>query len=337
MEKIKEIVKKRIKEKGQIKVSDITLETGYSRAYIQRKMSEMVRLGEISLIGRANKAIYVLGSKNFASKVLMREFKNKDLSEDFIWDRIKDETLFSDVSKKTKEIITYAFTEMLNNAIDHSKSEKINIQFEKDNNLINFNISDDGVGIFNNIRKKKKLKSDIEAIQDLMKGKQTTAPEAHSGEGIFFTSKIADKFIIYGSGHKIIFDNTIPDVFLATNPKRCGTRVSFSIKKDAIKNLSDVFNKYSDPETFKFTKTEIKVNLYKNDTVYISRSQARRILFGLGKFDILTLDFKGIKMIGQGFADEIFRVWANQNKKREVKYINASQEVEVMIKHATSE
>ena len=53
--------------------------------------------------------------------------------------------------------------------------------------------------------KKKNLNSEMEAIQDLLKGKQTTAPEAHSGEGIFFTSKVSSVLTIQSSHKKLIY------------------------------------------------------------------------------------------------------------------------------------
>ena len=55
--------------------------------------------------------------------------------------------------------------------------------------MLSFIVNDSGIGIFRNIMQKRNLKSELEAIQDLMKGKTTTMPESHSGEGIFFTSK----------------------------------------------------------------------------------------------------------------------------------------------------
>ncbi|GAH25948.1 unnamed protein product, partial [marine sediment metagenome] len=77
---------------------------------------------------------------------------------------------------------------MLNNAIEHSESKKVEIIIERRKNNIIFEVRDWGVGIFNNIMNKKGLSSEMDAIQDLLKGKQTTAPSYHSGEGIFFTS-----------------------------------------------------------------------------------------------------------------------------------------------------
>jgi hypothetical protein len=41
----------------------------------------------------------------------------------------------------------------------------------------------------------------------------------------------------------------------------------------------------------------------------LSRSEARRLAAGLEQFDRVVLDFTGVDMIGQGFADELFRVW----------------------------
>jgi len=48
----------------------------------------------------------------------------------------------------------------------------------------------------------------------------------------------------------------------------------------------------------------------------ISRSQAKRILRGLEKhFKVITLDFTGVTLVGQGFVDEVFRVYKNQHPK----------------------
>ena len=86
-------------------------------------------------------------------------------------------------------MLDYAFTEILNNAIEHSGSPTIDFTIVRTIADIRFDIKDKGVGIWNNIMRKKRLSDHLEAIQDSFKGKQTTAPALHSGEGIFFTSK----------------------------------------------------------------------------------------------------------------------------------------------------
>jgi len=42
----------------------------------------------------------------------------------------------------------------------------------------------------------------------------------------------------------------------------------------------------------------------------MSRSEARRICRRLTEFTYATLDFSGVDVVGQGFCDEVFRVFA---------------------------
>jgi hypothetical protein len=63
----------------------------------------------------------------------------------------------------------------------------------------------------------------------------------------------------------------------------------------------------------------------------ISRSEAKKILSDLTHKE-LTLDFKGISFVGQGFVDQIFRVFQNEHPEIEIAYINANEDVEFMIK-----
>ena len=69
-------------------------------------------------------------------------------------------------------------------------------------------------------------------------------------------------------------------------------------------------------------------------TEYISRSQARRILGGLDKFRTVILDFKNVKTVGQGFADEVFRVWKRHYPNIDIVTKNANENITFMIKRA---
>ncbi|HCL99843.1 MAG: hypothetical protein UU65_C0008G0008 [candidate division CPR2 bacterium GW2011_GWC1_41_48] len=335
---IKDLITKKIREKGTLKVSDIVDETGFSRAFIQRFFKELQNEGKIILVGRANRAHYVLRGKAkeaLKNKVIW-DLKNRDLNEDIVWNKIKRETaILADAPENITKILGYAFTVMLNNAIEHSEGTKIRIIFSRDKERILFDISDNGIGIFNNIVQKKKLKNIMEAIQDLLKGKQTTSPEAHSGEGIFFTSKMADRFVIYGSGKKIIFDNSLKDIFVSDNPNRKGTRVFFEIGTRSERNLEDIFREYAD-ESFEFAKTKVVVRLYEMGREYISRSQARRVVSGLDEFKHIVLDFDRVQTVGQGFADEVFRVWQKNNPDIRIEDINTNENVELMINRVRS-
>jgi len=335
---IKKIILEQLLKRKEIRVADMVKITKFSRAYVNRFFQELKNEGKISLIGKANKSRYVLASNARKIKkdilAINRILKNKGLSEDIILDEIKKESgIFNNLPQNASNIMDYAFTKMLNNAIDHSRSKEITVSMSRENGLISFEVIDFGVGIFNNIMSERKLNNKMEAIQDLLKGKQTTNPREHSGEGIFFTSKSADIFWIQSSRKKLIFDNIARDVFIKDAPETKGTKITFELSEKTKKELNDTFKEFSG-EAFEFNKTKVRVDLFKMDNSYISRSQARRILAGLEKFKEIVLDFKGVDTVGQGFADEVFRVWQSNHQKKVIKYQNANENVLFMIKRA---
>ncbi|MCX6112011.1 MAG: STAS-like domain-containing protein [Proteobacteria bacterium] len=65
---------------------------------------------------------------------------------------------------------------------------------------------------------------------------------------------------------------------------------------------------------------------------YVSRSQAKRILLALDKFEKIILDFKDVKTVGQGFVDEVFRVFKQEHPNIEIEYVNANDNVLFMLK-----
>jgi anti-sigma regulatory factor (Ser/Thr protein kinase) len=335
---IRELILKTLTKKGRVKTSDIVKETGFSRVYINRYFRELRNEGKITLIGSSNQAHYILPNPEIQDSKkpvrVHRMLQNKGLKEDTILDQIKSKSMiFAGLPPNIESITTYAFTEMLNNAIEHSQTDLIDIVFERTGAHVWFDISDKGIGIFNNIQQKKGLKSHLEAIQDLVKGKETTAPAFHSGEGIFFTSKLGDRLTIKSSQKSLVFDNIISDIFVKDlgRPVK-GTKVFFSINLDSSKSISDVFDHYTG-ESFEFSKTEVKVKLFQEGVEYISRSQARRILTGLEKFKTVELDFAGVKTIGQGFADEVFRVWQSQHPDTKIIPKNMVHNIQFMVKH----
>jgi len=337
------LILKTLTKKSEIKSSEIVALTGFSRAYVNRAFQKLRDEGKILLIGKANAARYILatelavrGAKKNILKV-HRIVPNKNIAENLIFEDIKKNSgIFINIPENVSNIVSYAFMKMLNNAIEHSQSKKIKIVVKKDERGITFQIIDKGMGIFNNIMRKKSLADEMDAIQALLKGKVTTLPEKHTGEGIFFTSKAAGIFIIQSSHKKVIFNGLIDEIFIKDIKNVIGTKINFSISLDSKKELEDIFRQYTD-DVFGFSKTKVTVKLYRQGTEYISRSQARRILVGLEKFKTIMLDFKDIKVVGQGFADEVFRVWKARHPEINIIFQNADANVSFMIKRACSE
>lgn len=337
---IKQKVIKFANKHKKFQTRDLVLyfEQKYTRQYVSKILNNLIDEGHLVKDGSTKLSFYALleNTGELGDSLVLR-LKNSKLEEHAVLETVQSE--FPPINKLPENIFSifyYSFSEMLNNAIEHSKSEFIEIKLQKKQNSLIFEIRDFGVGAFRNIMSKRKLKSETEAIQDLLKGKQTTAPKSHSGEGIFFTSKIADVFDLESYDFGLKIDNEVKDIFVIDLPRsKKGTRIVFRIKLNSKKHLSGLFEEYqTEPETFSFDKTTIKIKLYLLGTIYISRSQARRVLSGLDKFKSITLDFENVPTIGQAFADEIFRVFKVSHPEIEIESINANKAVNFMIERA---
>lgn len=66
----------------------------------------------------------------------------------------------------------------------------------RDTCIVLIGIRDDGEGIFKKLTRLCNLPDERQALIELSKGKLTTDPDNHSGEGIFFTFRAFDVFMI---------------------------------------------------------------------------------------------------------------------------------------------
>lgn len=336
---IRSKIKEFIKAKKRVSSTEVAGNFGFSRQHASQILRIMANSNEIVKFGSTRAAFYTLPEfiDEVGASAVKRRIKNKNIKEHDVFDKlIAAFPAYHSAPENVQSILYYAFSEMLNNAIEHSESENINIEIESASGTVRFVVNDFGIGVFRNVMQKRGLKSELEAMQDLLKGKVTTNPKAHTGEGIFFTSKAADRFVLESFGHKMIVDNTIPDIFFKEERRvNRGTRVTFSVSQNSGRHLNTIFEKYqSSPGSYDFDKTEIHVRLFTMGTIYVSRSQARRILSGLDKFKKIILDFDRVPNIGQAFADEVFRVFQNRHPDISIEPTNMNETVRFMIERA---
>lgn len=233
------------------------------------------------------------------------------------------------------QIWSYAFTEMFNNAIDHSGGISVKIGISKNANSVQIFLWDNGVGIFNKIKREMNLLDEREAVLELTKGKLTTDPSRHTGEGIFFTSRMVDEFSILSGG--VFLDHRYEreeDWVLDAKKNEDGTFVSLKLQNNTSRLPEAIFRKFSD-DNFGFAKTVVPVRLaqYGNEKL-VSRSQAKRLLTRVERFKNVIFDFTEVESIGQAFADEVFRVFVRQHPNTNIVPINANDAVVQMIKRA---
>ena len=306
-----------------------------TRQAIHRHLTALIKMGCLVAEGNTKARRYILGPVRFHSaNFLLNGLKESDVYyQDYGF-------IFNDLPRELESICHYGFTEMLNNAIDHSGGSFVGVDVERTHELITIKIYDDGEGIFNHIARILSLSDPRESLLELSKGKLTTDPDNHSGQGIFFTSRVFDHFIIY-SGDLIFSHNEGDknDYLLHNKNDEIGTHVSMGIALNSDKNLKAVFDAFSgnEDENFAFNKTvvPVKLALYEGERL-VSRSQAKRILNRVEKFKTVWLDFQGVDFIGQAFADEVFRVFTRNNPHVKLTPIHITKDVERTILAAKS-
>lgn len=300
-------------------ISTNTVHT-YLKELLKDGIIEKAKRGEYSLVTTRNE---------YTFKRSAGELERDNLPYDeFLENKLEH------LDDNVRRIWSYGLSEMVNNVIDHSQAENMKMIVLQDYLSTTVLLVDDGIGIFEKIKNHFKLPNLDEAICELFKGKLTTDEVNHSGEGIFFTSKMMDSFLIVSSGKVFTtskFDND--NVFdLDDNSK--GTLVLMSLSNFTHKTPKEVFDQYSNIDgSFSATKIPLK-NVF--DAAPVSRSQAKRVCNRLENFKEVILDFDGIEWMGQGFAHQIFVVFKNAHPEIAIVPKNMNDSVESMYNHVVS-
>lgn len=268
-----------------------------------------------------------------ASATWREAFTLHGLEEHLVWRSIVEQ-LSLDEDQPAVLILRYGVTEMLNNAIDHSSGSQAVVEIWLLDSELAFRVADDGAGAFAHLRKGLGLVSDVDAIAELSKGKRTTWRERHTGEGIFFTSKQLDLFQIAANQLRWTVDNIRHDQAVGTSEVRAGTVVAGRVDRSTTRTTREVFEAFS--EDFEFVRTQPVVKLFEIGQYFVSRSEARRLAAGLEQFTDVVLDFAGVRDVGQGFVDELFRVWAVEHPQVRVTPINMNDAVAFMLRRGLS-
>lgn len=305
---------------------------GVSRQTIYRHIKELVESGDLIVNGDNRNKTYKVNYK-FDH---LRFDLNASPDEEDIW-RTNIRPLLPPIEQNVIEICHYGLGEMINNVIDHSGASRMVINVKYNLSEIEFMVSDDGIGIFTKLQKHFNLIDKNHAILELAKGKLTSDPLKHSGEGIFFTSRMFDSFAILSED--MVFLGHDNDDWLFPDRERYikGTTIMMTIERRSKRTMKEVFDRFTpniDEEDFGFGKTTVPLRLlqYEGESL-VSRSQAKRLIARFDQFKEVILDFKGITIIGQPFADEVFRVFQNAYPNTHLYPINTNEDIDRMIKH----
>ena len=328
----RDAIRQFIEKNGSATGPQLAKRLGISRQAVSLHLRPLIASGDIFKTGSTRAARYFPGDAAPDTRYIKRELALAGLDESPVYENLAITLNLSLLPSNVEAILHYAFTEMLNNAIDHSMSDRCTIEFSLNAAKATFTVRDAGIGVFHSIADKFDLPDEQTAMIELIKGKTTTMPEAHSGEGLFFVSRSADRFVLKSHRLQIEWDRDRDDVFVSDPRFTKGTSVHFEIRRDSRTRLEDVFTEYAPEEyDFEFQKTRVLVKLLRRN--YVSRSEAKRLLHNLDKFSEIELDMQGVTNVGQGFADQIFRVFTSAYPDILIRAINTSKSVDAMIRH----
>ena len=304
---------------------------GISPQAANQQLRKHVAAGALSVRAQGRRNLYRLTPVRQVSVAYARA----EVREDRVWSDDVAPLLAGFASPEAMRVLEFGVTEIVNNAHDHSEGTTVCVRVEVDLAFTCVIVSDDGEGIFARIKRLCGLLDAHESLLELAKGKLTTDPAHHSGEGVFFTSRALDHFEIRSSGLTFSHLHGRKDILFDHASDAVGTTVVMRHAHTSPTRLSAVFDEYAAPDEFTFDKTVVPLRLavYGNENL-MSRSQAKRVLSRVERFRTVLFDFDGVAYVGQGFADEIFRVFANEHPGTELVPINANADIGQMVSRA---
>jgi anti-sigma regulatory factor (Ser/Thr protein kinase) len=305
---------------------------GISRQAVHKHLARLVEEGAITQTGQTRNHRYQLAALGEWTRSYPIE---PGLAEDVVWYRDVRAAL-GELTDHVLLIWQHGFTEMFNNALDHSEGSEIRVVIRRTAHSAEMIIADNGVGIFRKIQSRLGLLDERHAILELSKGKLTTDPQRHTGEGIFFTSRMFDSFNILSGGVSFTHISGEANDWIRDNAQfQHGTTVWMRLNNRATRTTKQIFDQYASAPDFDFSRTVVPVVLAQHvGEALISRSQAKRVLARVDLFRTVVFDFSGVESIGRAFADEIFRVFAQGHPDIELQFVHANAAVKQVIARA---
>lgn len=305
--------------------------TGASRRAALAALKRLVDAGWLTRSGSARRPVFGPG----ALRQVARSYTLYGLQEDLPWQR--DFAPHFALPRHVERMIQHGFTELVNNAADHSGGTSVTVSLRQTPTHVQLLVSDDGIGVFDKICSAFQLEDPQHAMLELSKGRLTSAPDAHTGRGLFFSSQLADVFDIHANNtayQRRAWESAGWRKGRAL--PRQGSSIYMAIALNTTRTLDGVMAAWSTQgDGIEFDQTRVQLRLLVSEGQALdSRAAARRVGARLTTFKRAEIDFDGVADVGHGFTDELFRVFARAHPQVELVALNASPRIEALVKSA---
>lgn len=325
---VPQAIRRLLAESGSFRSGELAARTARTRQAVHRHLVRALDEGWLVREGAGRGARYraadALGfARSYGTEDGVEELASADLTR---W----LDAAAPGRSDASRAILAYVVSELVNNAVDHSGAAAVRLEGRLRGGALRLAVVDEGIGAFERVRSHFGFDDHLRALQELSKGKTTTQPDRHTGEGLFFGSKLVDAFRLAANGLAWLVDNRIADQAVESAEPAPGTRAELELELDTRTRIQDVFERYT--HDFEFDTTRCVVRLFDVAETFVSRSEAKRLVSGLERFAVVVLDFHGVTAVGQGFVDQVFRVWAREHPGVRLVPVEMGEAVEFMVR-----
>ncbi len=302
---------------------------GISRQAALKHMNALIEDNKVMAYGRTRDRRY---------KLIPQVNFNKTLPIDsnyFSYESIQNNILMhlEPLSKNIFQICEYAIEALVNNIAEHANASNLYVKLFLTYSDLHIIISDNGSGLFENIKSKLDLSTIQLAALEIAKGQVTSNPFDYSGEALNTIFHLFDRVKIDSSGFGIIYDSNNNHWEINYSKQKNGTRVHLQINPNSNRTCDKTFQKL-----FKKQKQSFRIPLIllkePNKKSLHSKLHAKSIFWNINYLQEIKFDFYRIDLIGPAFADELVRQSRSINRDVIIGWVNYNNTVDLLMKRA---
>ena len=327
-EQIKDFILENLTRHQKDIIKATILKFGLSRQAILKHMHTLISEDRVVAHGKTRDRFYeLIPLVNYSQTI--------DVNSSFSPDEILKKQILpnlNSVALNIYEICEFSIMALLSNALDHAQATKLHYKLYVSPNDVHFVLSDNGIGIFENLNNSLILEDIQVAAIEIAKGRITTDPQNHGGDELMTVIHLFDKVTIDSSGICLTYYNKKNEWTVTRSSQQKGTRIHLEIKSNSRRTCQEIFRQIFDREN---KLVRIPVNLVRSDGEQVnSRIQAQSLLHNIKDLTEIEFDFKNIELIGPAFADELVRKTKEKNQIANIKWTNSTKMVDVLMSRA---
>ncbi|MBH09270.1 MAG: hypothetical protein CMG74_02765 [Candidatus Marinimicrobia bacterium] len=301
---------------------------GVSRQAVLRHMNTLIREKRVVAHGKTKDRYYEL-------EPLLNYTKLMEISKEFKVDKFLHAEIIPsliNLPRNIIEICEYTLTALLHNVIDHACATHLSIKLFCSRDETHIVITDNGVGIFQNIRDGLGLEGEKISAIELAKGPKINETGHHAGDDLRAIIMLFDCITIDSSEISLRYERSLDQWSMQESKQAKGTKIHLEISTKSSITCNEIFNKLFTEEK---SSVRIPVNLARtNGELLSSRYQAHKLVHNIELSKEIEFDFSGIDIIGPAFAHELVWITKEKNNSIDIDWINAGDTVDLMMSRA---